>query len=125
MKHKKNEKNEKKEINSNRQGVDKAPGEELEKRDRLNRSRISDRVDLRSIGDRRSSIDPKSTRSEIRNRVLPVVADPHRELRLAEFLAAARQVVFDVFPVPVQESAPRPVEVEREPERHRREADAV
>ena len=35
MKHKKNEKNEKKEINSNRQGVDKAPGEELEKKEKV------------------------------------------------------------------------------------------
>ena len=35
MKHKKNEKNEKKEINSNRQGIDKAPGEELEKKEKV------------------------------------------------------------------------------------------
>jgi len=35
MKHKKNEKNEKKEINSNRQGVDKAPGEELGKKEKV------------------------------------------------------------------------------------------
>ena len=55
---------------------------------------------------------------ETGGRVLPVVADPHRELRLAEFLAAALHEELHVFPFAVEQRAPRPVEVEREAERH-------
>src|SRR5687768_18125754 len=63
---------------------------------------------------------------------LPVVADPHRELRLAEPGAAARHALgggvgpeHDVFPLPVQQRLPRPVEVDGEAEREGGEADAV
>src|SRR5688500_7541325 len=63
---------------------------------------------------------------------LPVVADPHRELGLAEPGAAARHALgggigpeHDVFPLLVQQRLPRPVEVDGEAERERGEADAI
>src|SRR5688572_22820444 len=47
---------------------------------------------------------------------LKVVADPHREARFAEFAAAAVGGEQHVFPLPVEQRAPRPVEVDREAE---------
>ena len=56
---------------------------------------------------------------------LEVVSNPHCELRLAEGGAAAVGGESQVFPFPVEQRAPRPVEVDREAERKRLEADAV
>src|SRR5213075_15791 len=65
---------------------------------------------------------------------LKVVADPDGEARLAELVGAAdalpgrrrrRAGEHNIFPVLVEERPPRPVEVQREPEQERLEADAV
>src|SRR4051812_585477 len=68
----------------------------------------------------------------LRSFELEVVADPHRKLRLPEPVAAAGVAVEqclvrieDVFVVLVEQRPPRPVEVDREAERERLEADAV
>src|SRR5512134_899045 len=56
---------------------------------------------------------------------LEVVTDPDRETRLAEPGAAALVGEDDVLPFAVEERAPRPVEMDREAERERLEAEAV
>ena len=64
---------------------------------------------------------------------LEVVADPQRELDLAQPVAAAaerrpsrgRIGEHQIFPVAVEQRPPRPVEMDREAERERLEADAV
>src|SRR5207237_579991 len=57
--------------------------------------------------------------------VSEVVSNPNSEARLAEVGAAALRREQHVFPVLVEQRAPRPVEVDGEAERERLEADAV
>ena len=57
--------------------------------------------------------------------VLEVVADPHLELRRAERAAAALRGEERVFPILVEQRAPREVEVDREPEQEALEPEAI
>src|SRR4051812_28894218 len=74
------------------------------------------------------SVADSSARFGVRSEI---VANPDREARLAEPLAAAhpfRRAVLredDVFPRLVEGRSPRPVEVDREAERERLEAEPV
>src|SRR4051812_26136226 len=56
---------------------------------------------------------------------LEVVADPDGEAWLAEFRAAAGCSELQIFPLLVEQRAPRPVEVNRGSEREGLEAEAV
>src|SRR5438045_316304 len=58
-------------------------------------------------------------------RASEVVADPDREARLAELVAAAGGREQEILPVAAEQRPPRPVEVNREAEREGFEAEAV
>src|ERR1700676_4159312 len=71
------------------------------------------------------SVADSAARLGVRSRLLEVVADPDREPRLAEHGAPAGCRKQHVLPVLVEERAPRPVEVDREPEREGLETHSV
>src|SRR6266850_2584115 len=57
--------------------------------------------------------------------VLEVVSNPDRKPRLAPARASAAGGKHDVFPILVEQGTPRPIEVDREPDREGLQPDAV
>src|ERR1700731_4455457 len=71
---------------------------------------------LASLGSTTWTISVAESAARFGRRDSEVVADPDRELRLAERRAATLGREHHVFPCLVEQRAPRPVEVDREPE---------